>query len=109
MKTTFTVRHMEKNSIVTDHFNERVEMLSNHLKKFKDELVYLHGTLERNPHKSEFYAGLTLYLPSLAIHSRERAKDFGLALSFAFSDIVRQLEKHIDKLNREKRRSIRQK
>lgn len=107
MKTTFTVRHMEKNSIVQDHFDDRVAMLSKHLKHFEDDLIYLHGTLEKNPHKGEFYASLTLYLPSLSIHSRERAEDFGLALSFAFADVVRQLEKQMDKRVREKRRRVR--
>ena len=108
MKTTFNVRHMDKNSIVQDHFDERVLMLSKHLKRFKDDLTFLHATLEKNPHKNEFYSTLTLYLPSVALHSREKDKDFGLALSFAFSDIVRQLEKHADKMGREKRRKVRE-
>ncbi len=104
MKTTFTVRHLEKNSIVADHFEDGVAKLERHVKRFNEDLVYLHGTLEKNPHRDEFYATLSLFLPTVALHCRERGEDFALALNFAFTDIIRQLEKHTDKLNTEKRR-----
>jgi ribosomal subunit interface protein len=107
MNTTLTVRHLENNDIIKGHFDERAERLKKHLEGFKDDLVYLHGTLEKNPHKEEFYATLSLFLPSIALHCREQGEDFGAAINTAFSDIARQVEKHIDKLNREKRRKIR--
>lgn len=107
MKTTFTVRHLENDDIIKGHFEERASKLQKHVKRFKDELVYLHGTLERNPHREEFYATLSLFLPTLALHCREKGADYATALNFAFLDITRQVEKHIDKLNREKRRKER--
>ncbi|PIY82396.1 MAG: hypothetical protein COY78_06890 [Candidatus Omnitrophica bacterium CG_4_10_14_0_8_um_filter_44_12] len=107
MKTTFNVSHMEENSIIRDHFQDRAGKLQKYLKRYKDELVYLHGTLDKNPHKTEFFATLSLYLPSATLHCRERAGVYALALNLAFLDIARQLEKHKDKLSREKRRSVR--
>jgi ribosomal subunit interface protein len=107
MNTTFTVRHLENNDIIKGTFEDRAVKLKEHLKRFKDDLTYLHGTLEKNPHKDEFYATLSLFLPSVALHCREQGGDYAAALNTAFSDIVRQLEKHIDKLNREKRRRVR--
>ncbi len=107
MKITFTARHVEKDSIITDYFHDRAAKLRSHLKRFKDELLYLHGTLEKNPHREEFYASLSLFLPTLALHCREKGTDYAMAINFAFQDITRQLEKHIDKLNREKRRKVR--
>ncbi len=107
MKTTFNVSHIEENSIIRDHFQDRAMKLQKYLKRFKDELVYLHGTLDKNPHKVEFYSSLSLYLPSVTLHCRERAGDYALALNLAFLDIARQIEKHTDKLIREKRRRVR--
>jgi len=107
MKTTFTVSHFEENSVIRDHFQDRVMKLQKYLKRYKDELVFLHGTLDKNPHKDEFYASLSLYLPSVTLHCRERGSDYALALNLAFLDIARQIEKHTDKLNREKRRKVR--
>ena len=107
MKTTFTVSHMQKNSIIRDHFEEKVSRLGKYLKRFKDDLVYLHGTLDKNPHKEEFYATLSLYLPSATLHCRERREDYASAMNLAFLDMARQIEKHKNKLNREKRRKLR--
>lgn len=107
MKTTFTVRHLENDDIIKGHFEDRAEKLEKHVKRFKDDLVYLHGTLEKNPHREEFYATLSLFLPTLALHAREKGLDYATAMNFAFADIVRQIEKHVDKLNREKRRQVR--
>ncbi|HAJ57378.1 MAG TPA: hypothetical protein DCL35_06375 [Candidatus Omnitrophica bacterium] len=107
MKTTFTVRHVEKDSIIQDYFDDRAQKLQKHLKRFKDDLVYLHGMLEKNPHREEFYASLSLFLPTLALHCREKGEDFVTAMNASFQDIIRQLEKHVDKMNREKRRRVR--
>lgn len=104
MKTILTVRHLENNSIIQGHFQERAEKLNQHLKRFKDDLVYLHGTLDKNPHKEEFYATLSLFLPTTALHCMERGFDFVAAMNAAFLDMVRQVEKHTDKIVREKRR-----
>ena len=108
MKTTFTVRHLENDSTVKEYFKDRSAGLAKHVKRFKDDLVYLHGTLEKNPHREEFYATLSLFLPTMALHCREKGDDYAFALNLAFQDIIRQIEKHVDKLNREKRRSVRQ-
>ena len=107
MKTTFTVSHMQENSVIKDHFEEKISGLNKYLKRLKDDLVYLHGTLDKNPHKEEFYATLSLYLPSLTLHCRERGEDYALAMNLAFVDMARQIEKHKDKLGRERRRSVR--
>ncbi len=104
MKTSFIIRHIDDEKTPKQYFEEKASKLLKHTKRFKDELVYLHGTLEKNPHREEFYATLSLFLPTVALHCREKGTDFALALSFAFQDITRQIEKHIDKLNREKRR-----
>ena len=107
MKTSFTLRHITDEVTPKQYFEEKAGKLAKHTKRFKDELVYLHGTLEKNPHKEEFYATLSLFLPTMALHCREKGDDFALALNLAFQDIIRQIEKHVDKLNREKRRVVR--
>ena len=104
MKTTLAFSHMEDNSIVRDYFDEKCEKLTRYTKRFKDDLVHLHGTLDKNPHKEEFYASLTLYLPATTLHCREAGGDFEAAMHSAFLWLVRQVEKYTDKLFKEKRR-----
>jgi ribosomal subunit interface protein len=104
MKTTFTVRHVEDDSAVRGHFEDRCQKLQKYLKRFKEDQVFLHGTLEKNPHREDFFATLSLFLPFVALHCRERGGDSLAAMNAAFLDIIRQVEKHTEKLDREKRR-----
>ena len=104
---TLAFSHMEDNSIIRDHFEERASKLQKYIKRFKDDLVHLHGSLDKNPHKEEFYASLSLYLPTATLHCREAAEDSMSAVSRAFLGLIRQAEKHTDKLIREKRRKVR--
>lgn len=107
MKTTFATRHLEDNDIFKNHFEEKTVGLGKYLKRFREDLVFLHGTLEKNPHKEEFYATLSLFLPTIALHCREAGGDYSQAINLAFSDIARQIKKHKAKLIREKRRQVR--
>jgi ribosomal subunit interface protein len=107
MKTTLAFSHMEENSILKDHFTDRADRLQKYVKRFKEELVSLHGALDKNPHKEEFYASLSLYLPTTTLHCREAAQDAIASITKAFLGLTRQVEKHTDKLTKEKRRSVR--
>jgi len=105
MKTTFTVSHVEEDPAFKEYFDQKAAKAKKYLKRFSDDLVYLHGVLDKNPHKKdEFFASLSLFLPSVAIHCRERGQDHVAALNAAFLDLARQIEKHKSKLTREKRR-----
>jgi ribosomal subunit interface protein len=107
MKISLAFSHMEENSIIRDHFTERSSKLQKYIKRFKDDLVYLHGSLDKNPHREEFYASLSLYLPTVVLHCREAAQDSMTAVNRAFLGLIRQAEKHTDKLTKEKRRKVR--
>jgi ribosomal subunit interface protein len=107
MNITLAFSHMEENSVIREHYEDRALRLQKYTKRFKDELVHLHGSLDKNPHKEEFYVSLTLYLPTTTLHCRESAEDALAAVNKAFLGLTRQVEKHTDKLTREKRRKLR--
>jgi len=107
VKTTLVFSHMKESVQARRVFLEKGEKIAKHLKRFKDDLVALHGALDKNPHKEEFHASLTLYLPSATLHARECAAEYGVAFSKVFLDLVRQLKKYKDKRIREKRRTAR--
>lgn len=108
MKTTFSVSHLEDSPIFRECFEQKAAKVAKYLKRFSDDLIYLHGILDKNPHKKdEFYASVSLFLPSVALHCRERGSDFSSAINAAFLDLSRQIEKHKSKLTKEKRRRVR--
>jgi len=107
VRTTLVFSHMEENEQARQAFGERASRIAKYLKRFREDQVFLHGALDKNPHKEEFYASLTLYLPTATMHARERAVDYGAAFTEAFLVLSRQLAKYKDKSTREKRRTTR--
>jgi len=107
VKTTLVFSHMAESEPARGVFEGKACKIAKHLKRFGDDLVTLHGALDKNPHKEEFHASLTLYLPTTTVHSRERGAQYERAFNEAFLDLARQLRKHKDKLTREKRRVTR--
>jgi len=107
VRTTLVFNHTQEGPRARAVFDEKAQKIAKHLKRFRDDQVYLHGALDKNPHKEEFHASLTLYLPATTLHARECAPEYGAAFNEAFLDLARQLRKHKDKLTREKRRVTR--
>jgi len=107
VKTTLVFSHMEESAHARNIFFEKGDKVAKHIKAFKEDQVLLHGALDKNPHKEEFHASLTLYLPFATLHARECGPEYGKAFNEAFRDLVRQLKKHKDKMIRERRRTTR--
>jgi len=107
VKTTLVFSHMEESALARGAFLEKSGKIAKHLKRFKDDQAALHGALDKNPHKEEFQASLTLYLPTTTLHVRESGPEYGAAFNKAFLALARQLKEHKDKLTREKRRVAR--
>lgn len=108
MKSSFTVNHLDDSPVFRQYFEQKAAKIGKYLKRFSDDLVYVHGVLDKNPHKNdEFFASVSLFLPTTTLHCRETGGDYSSAMNAAFLDISRQIEKHKAKLTREKRRKER--
>lgn len=104
MKTTLTIRHMKSNKVIQDAFDEHIARLSNRLSHFNEESIFIHGNLDKNPHKEQYFCSLTVFLPSTTLHSRDSSFDLLMAVNAAFESIMRQAEKFKAKLRRGYRR-----
>mgnify|MGYP001578643011 FL=1 len=100
MRTTLTVRHMKNNKMVQDAFDGHVARLSNRLSHFNEESIFIHGNVDKNHHKEQYFCSLTVYLPSMTLHSRDSSFDLLRAVNAAFESIIRQAEKFKAKLRR---------
>ncbi|MDD5352167.1 MAG: ribosome-associated translation inhibitor RaiA [Candidatus Omnitrophica bacterium] len=99
-----STKHFNKSKEIEDFFEERVDKLAQHLSRFQDEAVSLHGNLDRNPHKEEFYVSLNVRLPSATLYSKETAADLFIAINSAFNAIIRQAEKVKTKIRQKDRK-----
>ena len=99
-----TVKHLKKNKLIQDFFDERIDRLFPHLSNFRKDSISVHGKLDRNPHKEEYYVSLNVCLSSITLHSRETEVDLFRAVNSAVSSVIRQAEKLKTKLRRKNRK-----
>lgn len=101
MKITYNHIELEFR-IPIEHETERhAEKLNRLLKHYAADLVHLHGSLERVPHKHEFSYVINLTLPTGTLHATAvGAQPLG-ATKGAFAEIESQVKKHQQKLRKD--------
>ena len=104
MRSTLTVKNIKKTPQIEDYFNQQAGKLSCHLKKFNQDLIEVHGMIERNAHSDEFLVIVTVKLFSAKLKSQEGSKDIFSALSSGFESLIRQAEKLKTKIRRRDKR-----
>ena len=98
MNLTLSYRNVEKSAAIEELVDRHLNKLSKLLKTYAPELVHLHGTFDKNPHKPEYYLSLNLALPSGQIHCTGEGSSLPVAVRNAFAELRRQFKKHMEKL-----------
>ena len=101
MKITYSHIELEFR-IPIEHETERhADKLNRLLKHYAADLVHLHGSLEKIPHKPEFSYSLNLTLPTGTLHATAvGAQPLG-ATKGAFAELENQVKKHQQKLRKD--------
>jgi len=93
MHSTLTVKNLEKTPQIEDYFDQHADKLSLHLERFNQDLIEIHGMIERNVHRDEFFVIITVKLLSVKLRSQESSRDVLKALNSGFESLIRQAEK----------------
>src|ERR1700729_926129 len=78
-----------------------IEKLNRLLKHYAVDLVHLHGSLEKTPHKPEFQYALNLTLPTGTLHATAAGTLPLGAAKGAFAELEKQVKKHQQKLRKD--------
>ncbi len=104
MINNVTYRHLDKaekakaRQAIQAHADKDLSPLSQH---FDDQLVRLHGLVERHTKRRLYRTSLQLQLPRKVLVAREEGEDIELVLRDAFTELARQLKKYKSQLNNE--------
>src|ERR1700723_2900122 len=102
-KMKITYSHIELEfRIPIEHETERhADKLNRLLKHYAADLVHLHGTLEKIPHKPEFSYAVNLTLPTGTLHATATGTLPLGAAKGAFAELETQIKKHQQKLRKD--------
>ncbi|HEY4878070.1 MAG TPA: HPF/RaiA family ribosome-associated protein [Candidatus Acidoferrales bacterium] len=101
MKITYSHIELEFR-IPIEHETERhADKLNRLLKHYAADLVHLHGSLEKIPHKPEFSYAVNLTLPTGTLHATATGTLPLGAAKGAFAELETQIKKHQQKLRKD--------
>jgi ribosomal subunit interface protein len=101
MKISYSNVHAEFRQAIEDEAKHRLEKLGRLLKHYEPDLVQLHESLEKQPHKAGYIFSLNLSLPTGTLHATGEAVDVRVAAKIAFAEIEIQVKKHQQKLRKD--------
>lgn len=104
MRIRLNYKNLRNSSDLEEFVNKRIERLGEHLQEVHEDLLHLHGTLEKNPHRDEFYSIFSLYLPHTVFHCRAKANDIFSTINFGFDKLIAQIEKRRSRFKSRKKR-----
>jgi ribosomal subunit interface protein len=101
MKITYSNIEPEARHFIEEQSKHSIEKLNRLLKKYAPDLVLLHGSLEKSPHKNEYNYSLNLTLPTGTLHATGVGADMRKSVKAAFAEIQAQVKKHQEKLRKD--------
>ncbi len=101
MKISFTCKHIELRTSVEEAVERHLPKLERLLKRYKPDLVQLHGSSDKHPRKTEYTLSLNLSLPTGTLHTTGQGPDIRSCVKQAFAELELQLKKHQSKLRKD--------
>jgi ribosomal subunit interface protein len=101
MKVTYSQIDAESRELIEKECAHHIEKLNRLLKRYDPDLVQLHCTLEKTPHRIEYAFSLNLTMPTGSLQATGRGSDARAGAKVAFSEIESQVKKHQEKLRKD--------
>ncbi|MFZ3215081.1 MAG: hypothetical protein WA192_03385 [Candidatus Acidiferrales bacterium] len=101
MKITYSHVQAEFHTVVEHETERHAAKLNRILKRYAPDLVYLHGSLEKTPRKTEYSFSLNLNLPTGTMHATGVGADVLGSAKAAFAELEVQVKKHQAKLRKD--------
>ncbi len=101
MKVSISYKLMEWRQPVEAETERHVKKMEKLLKRYKPDLVQLHGIMDKHPRKAEYQFTLNLSLPTATLHATGEGPDVRTCVKAAFAEIEAQIKKHVALLRKD--------
>lgn len=101
MEVHFAYHHVVRTAQLDKIIAANADKVSRLLKHFSPDAIHLHGVLEYHTNREIPTCSLNLSLPSAVLHASETSDSILSAMQECFKELLRQVQKHKDRLRRE--------
>jgi len=108
MKVDVSLKYLEKSEFVSNILDKGVSKIERRVQIFKkDDPIHVSVTVEKNPHKEEYFCRSHVYLPNKVLAAQEKGAKLAIAVNKTFDALSKQLGKVKDKVEHLRRRPSR--
>ncbi len=68
-----------------------------HMGKLPVEDAHFHVSVDKNPHKHQYFVGIALYLPNKNMYARQHEKAPDIAMHKAINSLLKQIDRYRDR------------
>ncbi len=105
MRIDVAFKNLEKSELLEGVIRKNIEKIEKRVKLFKKEVpIHLSFHLEKNPHKTQYFCWVNLYLPFKVLRAQSSKNDVESLINEVFSALCKQVEKFKYKLERHLRK-----
>lgn len=105
MRVDVSFKHLDKSPMLENAIEKNLKKIQRRVKIFKsDEAIHLSLHVEKNPHRSEYFAWSNIYMPSKVLKGHSKNTTATKALNDCFSAMLSQLDKFKHKVESHLRR-----
>jgi ribosome-associated translation inhibitor RaiA len=101
MKVSISYKLIDWRKPVEAETERHVKKMEKLLKRYKPDLVQLHGGIDKHPRKEEYQFTLNLSLPTATLHATGEGPDVRACMKAAFAEIEAQIKKHVALLRKD--------
>ncbi|HDN86082.1 MAG: hypothetical protein DRP68_02920 [Candidatus Omnitrophota bacterium] len=105
MRVDVSMKNLERTNTLNEIIDKNIKKVEKRVKLFKKEVpVHLSLHLEKNPHKSQYFAWVNLYLPFKVLRAESTFSNVSRAIGECFSALIKQIDKFKHKLEKHLRK-----
>jgi len=101
MKAYISYRHVESPEQVEATVDRHLGKIGALLKAYAPDLVQLHGTFDKSPHRAAYSFSISLSLPTGMLHATGSGPDAKTGARKGFAELEAQIKKHQARLRKD--------
>ena len=105
MRVDVSIKNLERTNTLDEVIDKNIKKVERRVKLFKKEVpVHLSLHLEKNPHRSQYFVWINLYLPFKVLRAESTFSNVDKAIGECFSALIKQIDKFKHRLEKHLRK-----
>ncbi|MBD3246062.1 MAG: hypothetical protein GF333_03530 [Candidatus Omnitrophica bacterium] len=99
MRVDVSLKYLDRSEFIDNVIEKNIKKISRRLRMFRrDDPIHISLHLEKHPLREQYFCRAHVYLPAKLLNADEKGRTFPVAVNKSFAALVKQLDKHKEKV-----------